>query len=91
MKAHLLASKAAADNGKDDLVASITLEQRLSDDYLPVVFIGSPSAKDPEWETKHPHRSVVEVISVGDFDGFDALEKKSASGRKVLPGNRGEK
>ena len=37
---------------------------------LPLLFISSPSAKDPDFERRHPHRGTLEVITPVPYDWF---------------------
>ncbi len=37
---------------------------------LPLMFISSPSAKDPDFERRYPGRSTMEVICPAPYDGF---------------------
>ncbi|MCC6563351.1 FAD-dependent oxidoreductase, partial [Candidatus Uhrbacteria bacterium] len=43
-------------------------------DTIPVAYISFPSAKDPEWEVKHPGISAVEIIILLPFDWFAKWE-----------------
>ena len=42
-----------------------------ADAPLPVVFASFPSAKDPSWESRHPGRAVVEVITLVPYAWFE--------------------
>lgn len=37
---------------------------------FPVVYVSFPSAKDPEWATRYPGRSTVDVITMARFDWY---------------------
>ncbi len=41
---------------------------------LPVLFISSPSAKDPDFERRHPGRATIEVITPAPYDWFSRWE-----------------
>ena len=41
------------------------------DQRFPVIFISFPSAKDPEFEQRHPGRSTIEVISMAPYSAFE--------------------
>lgn len=43
-------------------------------DQVPVVYISFPSAKDPEWQKKHPNKSTVEVITGVPYEWFSKWE-----------------
>ena len=42
---------------------------------LPVIFVSFPSAKDPEWEKKHPNTSTVEIVTLVPYHWFSKWEK----------------
>jgi all-trans-retinol 13,14-reductase len=41
---------------------------------LPVTYISFPSAKDPDWERRHPGRSTIEVLSFVPYEWFQPWE-----------------
>ncbi len=41
---------------------------------LPVIFVSFPSAKDPEWEKRHPNTSTVEIITLVPYHWFSKWE-----------------
>jgi len=41
---------------------------------FPVLFISFPSAKDPDFETRHPGRSTIEVITMAPYQWFSQWE-----------------
>lgn len=43
-------------------------------DTIPVAYISFPSAKDPDWEKKHPGSSAVEIIILLPFEWFKKWE-----------------
>ncbi|MEZ6090204.1 MAG: NAD(P)/FAD-dependent oxidoreductase [Pirellulaceae bacterium] len=52
--------------------------ERMMDDPkspLPFVYISFPSAKDPDFERRHPGRATIEVISVAPYAWFDKWER----------------
>jgi all-trans-retinol 13,14-reductase len=71
-----------------------TLEQALQNsdqlaDCLAPVFVGCPSAKDPTWSTRYPHRTTLEIITAIPWEWFQ--EWTAASGDinpAGPPGNR---
>jgi all-trans-retinol 13,14-reductase len=44
---------------------------------LPVVFLSFPSAKDPDFERRHPGHSTIEAITLGPYEPFRAWESTS--------------
>lgn len=44
------------------------------DAELPLTFVSYPSAKDPDWERRHPGSATVEVISVVPYEWFKPWE-----------------
>jgi len=42
----------------------------------PSVFISFPSAKDPDWDRRHPGKSTVQVISYAPYEWFAPWEEK---------------
>jgi all-trans-retinol 13,14-reductase len=42
--------------------------------FIPGVFISFPSTKDPEWNSRYPNRSTIQVISFAPFDWFKKWE-----------------
>jgi all-trans-retinol 13,14-reductase len=49
-----------------------TIERHLRDESapLPVTYISFPAAKDPEFTTRHPGRSTIEIITVAPWERF---------------------
>ena len=43
---------------------------------FPLVYISFPSAKDPEFTTKYPGRSTIEVLTLGEFEWFEPWQDK---------------
>ncbi len=41
---------------------------------MPLVFIGSTSARDPEWEQSHPGRSTLSVVGLTPYEWFERWE-----------------
>lgn len=41
---------------------------------LPVVYISFPSAKDPDFNNRHPGLSTIEIITIVDMDSFEKWE-----------------
>jgi all-trans-retinol 13,14-reductase len=41
---------------------------------FPLLFVSFPSAKDPDFETRHPGRSTIEVITFANYDWFSRWE-----------------
>ncbi|MBI4411576.1 MAG: NAD(P)/FAD-dependent oxidoreductase [Deltaproteobacteria bacterium] len=44
---------------------------------LPVTYISFPSAKDPDWERRHPGRATLEAIGFAPYKWFTSWEKTS--------------
>ena len=56
----------------DDILDNITLKtavQKFS-------YISFPSAKDPEWEEKHPNTATIQAITAAHYDWFKEFEEK---------------
>lgn len=57
---------------------------------FPMLFISFPSAKDPEFEKKHPGRATIEVVALAPYDWFeryqDSTWKKRADEYNTLKG-----
>lgn len=41
---------------------------------FPMLFISFPSAKDPEFEHKHPGRATIEAVALAPYDWFESFE-----------------
>lgn len=41
---------------------------------FPMLFISFPSAKDPEFERKHPGRATIEVVALAPYEWFERFE-----------------
>ncbi len=69
--------------GKTNLWVYPTLQhdqnmQRFSDDRsapLPFVYLSFPSAKDPEFEQRHPGHATIEAVTMIPYDGFEPWEQ----------------
>jgi all-trans-retinol 13,14-reductase len=55
------------------------LERYLADPTgeIPLVYISFPSAKDPDFQNRHPGRATVEVVSIAPYDWFADWEDKT--------------
>ena len=40
-------------------------------------YISFPSAKDPDWQSKHPKKATIQALTMGKYDWFDGYEKSS--------------
>ena len=60
-----------ADHDHDAAVARF---ERDPDAPLPVAYLSFPSAKDPDFDRRHPGRATVEVIGVAPYDWFARWE-----------------
>ncbi len=47
------------------------------DNEFPLVYISFPSAKDPEWEMRHPNRSTIDIITLAPNHYFDQWSNES--------------
>lgn len=47
---------------------------RQPSDPLPVSYISFPSAKDPEWESRYPQKSTIEIITIAPYNWFKQWE-----------------
>jgi all-trans-retinol 13,14-reductase len=56
-----------------------TVERYLADPSapIPVTYISFPSAKDPDFQNRHPGKATVEVVSIAPYDWFAAWEDKA--------------
>lgn len=53
--------------------------QRFADDLsapFPLLYISFPSAKDPDWDDRHPDTCTVEVLTLGSWDHFEPWADK---------------
>jgi all-trans-retinol 13,14-reductase len=46
------------------------------DAEFPVVYISFPTAKDPDWENRHPNHSTIEIITLAPYEWFKQWENK---------------
>ncbi len=44
---------------------------------LPLVYLSFPSAKDPDFERRHPGHSTIEAITLGSYEQFEGWESTS--------------
>lgn len=44
------------------------------DAEFPVVYISFPTAKDPDWERRHPNHSTVEIVTLAPYEWFSQWE-----------------
>ena len=55
------------DKAVDDFVADSSAE-------FPVVYISFPSAKDPDYENRHPGTATIEIVAPAPYEWFEAWE-----------------
>eukprot|EP00039_Didymoeca_costata_P015722 m.272496 g.272496 ORF g.272496 m.272496 type:complete len:316 (-) comp16271_c2_seq5:97-1044(-) len=55
---------------------------QFDNDNGPMTFFGSPSAKDPTWNLRHPGKSVVVIISEARMEWFTEWEKGTKAGSR---------
>jgi all-trans-retinol 13,14-reductase len=48
---------------------------------LPVAFVSFPSAKDPSWDSRHPDRAVIEVITLAPYAWFSPWAQQPRGAR----------
>jgi all-trans-retinol 13,14-reductase len=55
-----------------------TVERYLNDPSapIPLTYISFPSAKDPDFQNRHPGKTTVEVVSIAPYEWFAAWEDK---------------
>jgi all-trans-retinol 13,14-reductase len=41
---------------------------------LPLVYISFPSSKDPDWQTRYPDKSTIDILTVMPYDKFEQWE-----------------
>lgn len=58
-----------ADKAYEEFEANRTLE-------FPAVYISFPSAKDPEWQRKHPDKSTIEIVAPCPYEWFKEWKDK---------------
>lgn len=75
---------------KESLVALDGVSQNAHELTLPVVFIGSSSAKDSRWTERYPDLSVIEILTISDFSSFARLQS-DALGRGRKEGKTGHR
>ena len=46
-------------------------------EQFPFVYVSFPSAKDPDWESKYPNTSTIEVLTVAKYEWFAEWEQTS--------------
>ncbi|MCX4243755.1 phytoene desaturase family protein [Paraliomyxa miuraensis] len=57
----------------DEYDHDLSIERFLADESapLPVAYISFPSAKDPEFESRHPGRATIEVVTLAPWERFE--------------------
>ncbi|NWI34993.1 RETST reductase, partial [Sula dactylatra] len=48
---------------------------------IPVLFVTCPSAKDPTWETRHPGKSTLAVVTFAKYEWFEEWKDKQVNKR----------
>ncbi|XP_009076452.1 PREDICTED: all-trans-retinol 13,14-reductase, partial [Acanthisitta chloris] len=48
---------------------------------IPVLFVTSPSAKDPTWEMRHPGKSTLAIVSFAKYEWFEEWKDKQVHKR----------
>ncbi|NXD73004.1 RETST reductase, partial [Eolophus roseicapillus] len=48
---------------------------------IPVVFVSCPSAKDPTWETRHPGKSTLVIVTFARYEWFEEWKDKQVHKR----------
>ncbi|XP_059690806.1 all-trans-retinol 13,14-reductase [Gavia stellata] len=48
---------------------------------IPFLFVTSPSAKDPTWETRHPGKSTLVVVTFAKYEWFEEWKDKQVNKR----------
>lgn len=48
---------------------------------IPIVFLSSPSAKDPTWEMRHPGKSTLVVVTFAKYEWFEEWKDKQVHKR----------
>ncbi|KAL4659271.1 putative all-trans-retinol 13,14-reductase [Arapaima gigas] len=48
---------------------------------IPIVFVASPSAKDPTWEERQPGKSTMTVVSFARYDWFEEWKDRKVTNR----------
>jgi len=62
----------------DEYDHDLNVERFMADDRapLPVVYISFPSAKDPDFENRHPGKATVEIVTLAPWERFAAWKDK---------------
>lgn len=62
-----------------DLDHDACVERYLNDinSEFPVVYISFPSAKDPDWNRRHPGKSTIDIITLVPYERFDRWKETS--------------
>ncbi|XP_063276689.1 all-trans-retinol 13,14-reductase [Prinia subflava] len=50
-------------------------------DNIPVLFVTSPSAKDPTWEMRHPGKSTLAIVTIARYEWFKEWKDKQVHKR----------
>lgn len=66
-----------ADENFDKIFDNATLD----DAPEKFVYISFPSAKDPEWQKKHPGTATIQALSIGRYDWFTEFENQPCMNR----------
>ncbi|XP_078522857.1 all-trans-retinol 13,14-reductase [Lissotriton helveticus] len=49
--------------------------------HVPMIFVGSPSAKDPSWDERFPGRSTLTVLTFAPYEWFEEWKDKNVKKR----------
>ncbi|XP_073350198.1 all-trans-retinol 13,14-reductase [Pagrus major] len=70
------------ENNFDDLVEKYMKGKREdSAKTVPLLFVGSPSAKDPTWEERSPGKSTMSLVSFASYEWFEEWKDDKVSNR----------
>ncbi|NWT76120.1 RETST reductase, partial [Prunella himalayana] len=59
----------------------LALSREEAANNIPLVFVTSPSAKDPTWEMRHPGKSTLAVITFAKYEWFEEWKDKQVHKR----------
>ncbi|KAB5553715.1 hypothetical protein PHYPO_G00041840 [Pangasianodon hypophthalmus] len=72
------------ENNLDELLNGyVTGEREESVKSLPLLFVASPSAKDPTWEQRMPGKSTMTVVSFAPYSWFEEWKDEKVKNRGV--------
>ncbi|NWV86353.1 RETST reductase, partial [Dasyornis broadbenti] len=59
----------------------LALSREEAANNIPILFVTSPSAKDPTWEMRHPGKSTLAIVTFARYEWFEEWKDKQANKR----------